>query len=173
MKRQISTVIFASLCCSLFFACGQRQTEEELLKQAEAFEKSGEHKEALHALEKLAHDYPDGENADEALHRAAFLYYNNINDFQKSIELHREIVKRYPDSGHIPQARFMVGFIYANDLKDYDNAKAAYDEFLEKHPDSELVESVKWELDHLGEDVNEQMKDMFGDGESGGNTMVN
>lgn len=172
MRRQINVLLVGSFCAIVAFACGQKQTEEELLKNAETFEKAGKFEESIESLEAVVENYPESQNADKALHRTAFIYYNNIHDFQKSIELQRKLIQTYPNSAYVPQARFMIGFIYANDLKEYAKAKEAYTEFLEKHPDDELVESVKWELQHLGEDVNDQLKTMFSDKEPKDQTLV-
>jgi hypothetical protein len=49
----------------------------------------------------------------------------------------------------------MSAFIYANDLKDIEKARAAYKSFVETYPQHELVPSVKWELEHLGQDIND------------------
>ncbi|MFQ5649348.1 MAG: outer membrane protein assembly factor BamD [bacterium] len=153
---------------TLFIACGERESAEELLRQAQTFEQEEKMDEALHAYEKLAKNYADSEYAEEALQKAAFIYYNNVNDFHKAIEYHERLIKTLPESDFVARARFMIGYIYANDIKDYEKAEVAYNEFLQLHPENELVESVKWELDHLGKDVNEQLLDLFGSEESNG-----
>lgn len=172
MRHLLNVFVAATFCIVLLQSCGSKESEKDLLSKAETFEQENKYEEALHALEKLVRDYPTSENAPEALHRAAFLYYNNINDFNKSIEYHRKLIEVYPKSKYVPQSRFMIGFIYANDLRDYASAKTAYDEFLKYHPDHELLESVKWELQHLGEDVNEQLEDLFGEHGAKGKAMA-
>jgi hypothetical protein len=49
----------------------------------------------------------------------------------------------------------MSAFIYANDLKDLEKARARYASFLEAFPQHELVPSVQWELEHLGQDISQ------------------
>lgn len=165
LSYRISSFVMILL---LLFGCSKKKTESELWGEAELFEKEENYQSALNDYEQIVKDYPRGEKSAEALQKAAFLYYNNLNEFKKAIEVHEKLIKDYPESEYVPQARFMIGFIYANDLKDYDMARHYYNEFLEKYPDSELVASVKWELEHLGEDVNEQLKDLFGDGKTEG-----
>ncbi len=168
---------YAAMCAglivlALFASCGDKETAEELFSKAQLFEQEESFDEALHAYEKLARNYPEHERADDALRKAAFIYYNNQNDFYKAIACHEELISEFPESDFVPQSRFMIGFIYANNIEDYDKARLAYNEFLELHPESELVESVRWELDHLGEDINEQMLNLFGEqsnGEAPGN----
>lgn len=157
----------------LWVACGDKETPEELMKQGEAFEQEEKFDEALHAYEKLSKRFPESELADDALQKAALLNYNNLNDFQKAIELESRLIKDFPQSQFVPQARFLIGFIYANNLQDYDKAREAYEAFLANHADHELAESVKWELEHLGQDINEQTFELFGKEDAGGDTKVN
>jgi len=168
MKHNLKSLGGLFLICLLLFACGEKQTEEGLFQQATKFEAENNWEEALHAYKKVVRDYPESEDADKALHKSAFIYYNNLKDFNKAIELHKTLIEKYPQSEYLPQATFMVGFIYANDIKDYESAKAAYTEFLEKYPTNELAESVKWELNNLGKDVNEQVLHLFEDSEANG-----
>lgn len=155
------------------FACGKQHTEDELYQMAQDFEKKGEIEKAISTYERQIDDYPKGRFADEATERAAFLCYNNIHDFSKAIQYHENLIRNYPESQFAAQARFMMGFIYANNLKDYEQAEHHYKEFLSKHPESELVESVKWELEHLGEDVGSQLDGLFGADNSNGGTRKN
>jgi len=153
----------------IVFGCSKKMSEQELWADAGQLEKQEQFEQAAALYDQLYQNYPKGEHAEEAVQKSAFLYYNNFKDFTKAIERHELLLKTYPDSKFVPQARFMIGFIYANDLTDYDMARHYYNEFLEKHPDNELVASVKWELEHLGKDVNEQLKELFeGDQTSGG-----
>jgi len=78
-----------------------------------------------------------------------------LQEFEKSVAAYLRIVDEYPESQHVIQSTFMIGYRYANDMKEMDKAKTAYELFLEKYPDHELASSVKWELDHLGQDISE------------------
>ena len=165
-KLKIGISIFLSVL--LTTACSKKLSEQELLSQAKQFEQQENHQEALVTYEKLVREYPEGDSTDQILQKIAFIYYNNVNDFHKAIEYHDHLIKDFPESKFVPQARFMIGFIYANDLKDYDMARTRYNEFLEKHPGNELAESVKWELEHMGQDVNKQLMELFDDKKSNG-----
>lgn len=168
IERRINSILLACLIGISVFNCGNTETEAELREQAQRFEKEEAFQDAIATYEKQLKYHPEGEFADEALHKVAFLYYNSRNDFEKAIELHKELIKDYPKSRFVSQARFMLGYINANDLKDYDAAKVAYEEFLEYHSNSELAESVKWELEHLGQDINQQLKELFTNDKSNG-----
>jgi outer membrane protein assembly factor BamD (BamD/ComL family) len=82
--------------------------------------------------------------------------------YQESINAYQKLISVYPESKFAPQSQFMVGFIYANEFKDLDKAKAAYEKFLEKYPDHEMAKDAKWELDHLGKDIND-IEDLLGE----------
>jgi len=171
MKRRYVIWLFfilVGLSCS-----SDKLSEEELFKKANTFENNESYQEAIQGYEKVVREYPQGKMADEALEREAFLYYNNIHDFHKAIALHKQLIEQYPDGKSVARARFMIGFIYANDLKDLDLAKAAYEEFLSHHSDDELAESVKWELEHLGQDINEQLLNAFEPDKTDGATRTN
>ena len=173
MKPDLKFILYLMFVGALVLACGKKQSEEELLQQAIKFESEENWDEAIHAYKKLVRDYPGSSKADTALQKTAFIYYNNIHDFHKAIDVHSTLVGKYPNSKFVAQASFMIGFIYANDLKDYDKAKEAYNNFLEKHPDNDLVESVKWELKHLGKDVNEQVINLFENDSANGDSKSN
>ena len=168
MSQKLKTYVSIFLSVLLITACSKKLSEQELLSQAKQFEQQENHQEALAIYQKLIREYPKGDSTDQQLQKIAFIYYNNLNDFHKAIEYHDSLIKDFPESNFVPQARFMIGFIYANDLKDYDMARTRYNEFLEKHPGNELAESVKWELEHMGQDVNKQLMELFGGKNSNG-----
>ena len=81
--------------------------------------------------------------------------FQEKGDFQAAIETYELIVDRHPRSPQAPQCQFMVGYLYANHMKNIDMAKSAYQAFIRNYPEHELVKDAQWELDHLGQDVNE------------------
>ncbi|NIR47837.1 tetratricopeptide repeat protein, partial [candidate division KSB1 bacterium] len=162
MSYRTVSMLAAIVLVFAFQSCGKKQTQEELHNQAQAYEQEEDYAEALKSYKKLLENYPEGDSADVAVRKIAFLYYNNFPEYEKAIEYHRKLIEDYPESESVPQSRFMIGYIYANNLNEYDKAKEAYNEFLKHHPENELVESVKWELEHLGQDINQQLKTLFG-----------
>ena len=161
MRYVVSAFVASVLFLALISACGMGKTEEELHAQVLQLEKEGDVTKTLEALNDLLEKYPKGQYAPETLQKIAFINYNDKQDFAKAIELQVRLIEEFPDSKFTPQARFMIGFMYANELKDYDMARHYYNEFIEHHPDHELAESVKWELEHLGQDVNDQMTELL------------
>ena len=135
--------------------CGEKLTEEQQRTKATEYEQQARWEEAAASYEKLIKSYPNSESVDEDLYKLAVIYANNLQEFEKSIAAYKRVVDEYPDSQYIIQSTFMIGYRYANDMKEMDKAKIAYEQFLEKFPDHELASSVKWELDHLGQDISE------------------
>ena len=80
--------------------------------------------------------------------------FQEQSQFQNAVEKYEELIKLYPDSPLCAQSQFMIGYIYANHLQDFDKARAAYETYLSQYSDDEMAKDAKWELDHLGEDIN-------------------
>lgn len=81
--------------------------------------------------------------------------YQEQSKFDDAAGAYEELVKRYPRSRHAPQCLFMVGYLHANHLGSFEKARQAYEMFLKKYPNDPLVKDARWELAHLGQDVNE------------------
>ncbi len=77
------------------------------------------------------------------------------SDFPTAIKAYEELVLKHPKSTYAPKCQFMIGYLYANHLKDIEKAKAAYQSFIKTFPEDNLVKDAQWELDHLGQDVNQ------------------
>ncbi len=92
-------------------------------------------------------------NADEMFASANQL--QKEGKYQEAVSVYNKLIKKYPQSKFAPQAQFMIGFIYANEVQDLDLAAKAYEKFLLVYPDHDMAKDAKWELDHLGEDIND------------------
>jgi len=153
--KQWFSVIAALLLVSVLIGCGEKLTEEQLRSKALDYENKEQWDLAIKTYERLLKAYPDSKKADEILYRMGVIYANNLKDFKKSVESYKRLIKEYPKSSFVIQSTFMIGYRYANDIKDLDKARQAYQDFLKKYPNHELASSVKWELDHLGQDISE------------------
>ncbi len=153
--KQWFGVIAAILLFSLVVGCGEKLTEEQLRAKALDYENKEQWDLAIKTYDRLLKAYPDSKKADEILYKMGVIYANNLKDYKKSVDAYKRLIKEYPNSSYVIQSSFMIGYRYANDIKDLDKAKKAYEEFLEKYPKHELASSVKWELEHLGQDISE------------------
>ena len=88
-------------------------------------------------------------------------YYTLANEqygqelYADAIENFKIILEKYPDGETAAQSTFMVGFINANSLENLEEAKKYYTLFIEKYPTHDLADDAQYELDNLGQDINE------------------
>jgi len=76
------------------------------------------------------------------------------SQFQPAVNKYKELIQLYPRSPLCAQSQFMIGYIYANHIQDYTSAREAYKTYLEKYGEDEMVKDARWELEHLGQDIN-------------------
>jgi len=74
--------------------------------------------------------------------------------YADAIENFKIILEKYPDGKTTPKATFMIGFINANSLENLEEAKKYYTLFIEKYPDHDLADDAQYELNTLGQDIN-------------------
>lgn len=155
MNRIASLIIIVGALIVLMVSCGQKKTKEQLYAEAQKYEREENFKEAIRVYEIIVENYPQVDFADSALFQIGQVYSNNLSDFENSIKAHKRLIEKYPTSKFTSKSLFMIGFHYANNVNDLENARLYYEKFLQDFPADELSSSVKWELDHLGQDINE------------------
>ncbi|UCE05337.1 MAG: tetratricopeptide repeat protein [bacterium] len=155
MNRIASLLLISGLVLIFIINCGPKKTKEQLHAEATQFEKQENFKEAIIAYEQLIKDYPHSNYADSILFKIGQIYSNNLSDFESAIDAHKRLIKKYPDSKIGAQSLFMIGYHYANSISDTTKAREYYQKFLKNYAEHELASSVQWELDHLGQDINE------------------
>lgn len=153
MKLRAAILLVLALAVSL--SCGKKKTEAELLTQINQLVEKEAYDEAVKALEEFVARFPQSPKYPEMLNKLATLYASSEKNYMRAVETYRQLIDKFPGSKYEAQAQFMIGYLYANEIKDLDMAKKEYEKFLEKYPNHELAASVKWELDHLGQDINE------------------
>ena len=136
-------------------ACSKVKPEPEMIADIQKLEQTENLGEAITQIESFIKHYPESENTPNFTAKLADLYILANKDYQKAIQIHREIVEKYPGTKLQVRSQFMIGYIYANELKDYENARIAYEQFLEKFPNDELAPSVRWEIQNLGVDISQ------------------
>ncbi len=154
MKKVLGAPLTVVLILAMVAACG-KMPDERLMEKGKKFEAKGKFVEAAASYEKLAKLYSKSPFAPEALYRAGVVYANALQKFPEAISEFKKVVQKYPESKSAAPSQFMIGFIYANSISDTAKAREAYTTFLKKYPDHELVSSVKWELAHLGKNINQ------------------
>jgi len=155
MNRIASLILILGMGVFLIINCGPKKTKEQFYAEANEFEKHEKFKEAIVVYEQLIKNYPRADFADSILFIVGQMYSNNLLDFQQAVDVHKQLIKKYPDSKYSAQSLFMIGYHYANSISDTTEARKYYEKFLEQYPEHELANSVRWELDFLGKDINE------------------
>jgi outer membrane protein assembly factor BamD (BamD/ComL family) len=88
-------------------------------------------------------------------------YYQLANEqygqeaYADAIENFKIILEEYPEGETTAQSTFMLGFIYANSLENLVEAKKYYTLFIEKYPNHDLADDAQYELNNLGQDIND------------------
>jgi len=84
----------------------------------------------------------------------AYSQYNQ-EKYVEAIQNFKKIIEYYPEGENAPKATFMIGYINANNTKNLDEAKKYYEMFIDKYPKNDLVDDAKYELETLGQDIND------------------
>ena len=129
--------------------------QEWIINKAETLRKRKMTNESIDNLLYLVQKYPSHELASKAQYIIGDIYMNDLRDFEKALDEYRVVLDKYKGSKEEALAQFMIGYIYANILKNLDKARSEYQVFLNRFPKHELFPSVKFEIDHLGKDINE------------------
>lgn len=95
-----------------------------------------------------------GKKSEEEYLSIATEHFNK-EEYNLAIENYNYLLENYPDGIKTPQATFMIGYIYANNIENFDQARKYYTLFIEKYPEHELARSAQYELETMGQDINE------------------
>ena len=131
------------------------QFPEWIINQSESLRKRKLIKISINHLEYLVENFSENVLAPKAQYMIGDIYMNDLRDFKIAIQEYRKVTDIYSGSSQEPHAQFMIGYIFANVLNDFESAKIEYDNFINQFPQHELVPSVKFELEHLGKNINE------------------
>ena len=128
---------------------------EWIINKAETLRKRKLTKESINNLSFMVNNYENNLLASKAQYIIGDIYMNDLRDFEKALAEYRVVLNDHKGSKEEALAQFMIGYIYANVLKDFDKARSEYQVFLDRFPKHELYPSVKFEINHLGKDINE------------------
>lgn len=151
----ISLFIVISLLIHFLFRYDfNAESESKYVKIAENYVESNQRGNASETYIHLIKEYPNSKHFDEYLFRIGGIY-ESYNRYEFSIKCFQRILKDYPESKYAEKSLFMIGFINANRLNDLEKGRDVYNEFLRRYPDGDLAKSVKFEIETLGQDLNE------------------
>ena len=151
--------IFFSCLAALFLVVGcVKESPADLLSQSKSLIQERKYSDAITVLRQLMDKYPESELAAEGQYMLSDTYIAFNKNFEQALNEYRVVVQNYPETRFAINAQFMIGYVYANFVQDYNQARMEYERFLELYSteaDSGLVQSVKFELENLGRDLNE------------------
>jgi len=158
-KDSIILVVIPLLFILLIYGCGrQSDSPGALLQKANTYIEEAKYTDAITSLRKLISKYPDDPAAAEAQYMLGDTFMAYAKDFDQAVKEYGMVVSNYPESRFAMNAQFMLGYVYANFIGDFSHAKLEYEKFLELYSDqadSGLIQSVQFELENLGKDLNE------------------
>lgn len=158
MLKNSKTIIYL-LSLVLLLGCGQKaESPAGMLDKAKTEIDESRFTDATQLLRKLVEQYSESPEAAEAQYILGDTFLSAAKDFEQAISEYRLVVSKYPESRFAVNAQFMIGYIFANFLIDVELARNEYNRFLELYSDkadSGLVQSVRFELQNLGKDLND------------------
>ena len=147
-------------CLSVGFLVGgcAKESPVDLLSQSKSLIQEKKYSDAITLLRQLMDKYPESEQAAEGQYMLGDTYIAFNKNFEQALNEYHVVVQNYPETRFAINAQFMIGYVLANFVDDYKQARMEYERFLELYSteaDSGLVQSVKFELENLGRDLNE------------------
>jgi tetratricopeptide (TPR) repeat protein len=84
-------------------------TPREIMKWAyELHFRSKDYRRAIEMYGKVVADFPDSEEAEEALCRIGNIYHWNLKELRRAAQIYREFLSRYPQSKFASQVRIWL-----------------------------------------------------------------
>lgn len=156
-------VLVALISVFVLSGCGNNPTDH-LDKAAESL-KNDNVAEAIGHYESIISDFADSPEYPVALFELGRIYQGRLvknisseNSVKKAIYYFQTVVNDFPEHEKAPSSLFMIGFIQANELNDFESASKSYNLFLERYPDHELAPSAQEEIDIMGLDPDDILK---------------
>lgn len=154
----MKSVLLFIIVVFIFIGCSRPSAEEMFNKGVDA-QRAEQFDSAIEAYRELIRLYPDSARTPEAYYAIASIYQNHKKSYNEAILTYRQIVEKFPNHATAPSASFLIGFIYNNDLKNVDSARSAYEDFIKRYPTNQLVGSAQFELQNLGKNPDEILKE--------------
>lgn len=158
------------LAAFIFSSCSKTpnaKPEQTYIDDGKKLEEEKKYDEAIANYRELIKNYPASEkNAIYAYNRIAGIYFENMKDYQKTVDTYVEMAEKFPNSKEGKQALFMAAFTYDEHMKDKEKAKDAYKKFLAKYPqdtdpNDKMSESARTMLQVLesGKSIEDMIKE--------------
>lgn len=125
-----------------------RRSAEALERAGEIYVRLGEEEKAIQNFEKLLKEYPDSDQADDALYQLSRIERNRKRPDQ-AISYLQKIVKEHPDSDLGDESLLMIGEIFEREYSNKSMAGKMYQMLIENYRDTGAAISAKEALKRL------------------------
>jgi tol-pal system protein YbgF len=156
----MKSVLLSIIIAFVFIGCSKPSAEEMYNKGVDA-EKTEQYDSAIDTYRELIKTYPDSSRTPEAYYAVGKILLYNKRSFNEAIQTFRQLISKFPNHATSPNALFRIGYTYHNELKNIDSARIVYEEFIRSYPSDVLVESAKFELENLGKDPDQILKEQM------------
>jgi TolA-binding protein len=99
--------------------------------QGKSLAARGEYRKAVRVFQSIPQQYPDSEEAPEALREAAEILELDLDRPYEAVHAYLLIIRDYPQTVTATHARKKIADIYKNRLRDYEQASVYYQRVLE------------------------------------------
>jgi len=110
--KNITSILSVLIVGSLIFGCSSgshsKKTEEELYTEAQNYSEKGDFKSAIKTYEEILKAYPDSPRVYKAQFLIAFVYSENLKDYENARVNYRKVIEQYPDCDLADDARYML-----------------------------------------------------------------
>jgi len=117
---------FALFLVLAIAGCGWLFPERALMKKAREFEEQGKYSDAVAAYEEVVRKFPKKEESEAALSRAALLYEERLNNWQKAAAFLQELKGKTQGKPEHPQVLLRLGRILEHSGSPYSDALETY-----------------------------------------------
>ena len=120
-----------SVVCILGAVAGGCRSDASSLRElAEAHWRKGDYDNAIRINRQLYARDPAGKNAAQALLTIGTIYYRNLRQIRKGIEVYNQVTQEFAGGPEEYQARILLAEIYSNEVVDLTQAISEYDRLL-------------------------------------------
>ena len=112
MKNTFYFMLTLMIGILIFSSCSSSsknlKTEQTLYTDAQNFSEKGDFQSAIKTYEEILKLYPDSPRAYKAQFLIAFVYSENLKDYEKAKINYEKLIEKYPDCDLVDDAHYML-----------------------------------------------------------------